>query len=49
MSADDDPLFSADDCTVNPGVVARRASLTVADVTAIADGTMWAVTGEVPA
>ncbi|MGJ5899415.1 hypothetical protein ACSCBZ_46870 [Streptomyces niveiscabiei] len=42
VSADDDPLFSAD-AAHWPGIAERRAQLTVDDVTRIADGTMWAV------
>jgi len=42
VSAEDDPLFDADHSRW-PSGRERRASITVADVEAIADGTMWAV------
>jgi hypothetical protein len=40
VSADDDPLFNADHAH-HPASIERRASITVAQVEQIADGSMW--------
>ncbi|MGA5508898.1 hypothetical protein [Streptomyces umbrinus] len=47
VAREDDPLFDADHSRVTGPH--RRASITVADVTAMADGTYWSSLGEVSA